>query len=206
MQAAGVVSALIPGVEAPFEPAGICRQPGLSFGLGLHPQYQGGDGWQNQLARGLDDHDAVAVGELGWDRRCGGDLQPARDQLHIAQARGLPVILHLVGHCSELLDAVQDLGLRAQLHRCTGRPSRFRAYWEAGHYISIGPTLRADLRLAKAVPAKQILLETDAESEADAPWSTLPHLYRQVAAAREIPMDALVDQVRKNYATFLGGS
>ena len=206
MRTVGIENALIPGVTAPFEPAGICGQSGLNFALGLHPQSEGSDGWQIQLARGLDDHDAVAVGELGWDRRAGGDLQPAKDQLRLAHDRGLPVILHRVGHCPELLEAVQALGLRAQLHRCTGRPNRFQDYWEAGHYISIGPRLRGDLRLAKAVPARQILLETDAESEADAPWSTLPLLYQEVAAAREIPVDALVGQVRKNYATFLGGS
>lgn len=204
MRAVGIQQALIPGVEPPFEPAAICQQPGLSYALGLHPQFAAPADWQDQLRQGLDHHAAVAVGELGWDRRGGADLSRAIAQITLAKARQLPVILHQVGHCPELLRAVQDHGVRAQLHRCTGRPQRFQDYWEAGHFISIGPNLRGDLRLAQTVPVEQILLETDAESEADAPWLTLPRLYEEVAHARGLSVDALIAQVEKNYAAFLG--
>lgn len=204
MKAVGIEHALIPGVEAPFEPHPICRQPGIRFALGLHPQAEAGGRWKEALGEALDRHHPSAVGELGWDRRGGTELDRAITQMLLAKARRLPVILHLVGHCPELLSAVQERGLRAQLHRCTGRPQRFRAYWEAGHYISIGPSLRGDLRLAQAVPLQQILLETDAESEADAPWSSLPQLYEEVARARGMRVDELIAQIRNNYSKFLG--
>ena len=206
MMRAGIHQALVPGIEPPFQPATICREAGLRFAFGMHPQSTAPLDWRIQLERALERHQPAAVGEFGWDRRGGTDFSPVRAQLELAQKQKLPVILHLVGHCPDLLEAVNAYDLTAQLHRCTGRPQRFKSFWESGHYISIGPRLRGDFRLAQAVPSTQILLETDAETEADEPWHRLPQLYQEVAQARNISVEQLIDLVRTNYARFLGGT
>lgn len=204
MRRMGVNQALVPGVQEPFLPAPVTRAKGLDFGLGLHPQFPAQDRWQERLEAAVDRYGPVAIGELGWDRRGGSELQIALDQLDLATARQLPVIIHLVGSQPQLLKAINARRLRAMLHRSAGKPSRYRDWWLSGHFISIGPQLRGDLRLAQEVPKDQFLLETDAESEAEEPWRRLPELYREVAAARGLELEALKALMRANYKRFRG--
>ena len=152
MTRAGIHQALVPGIEPPFQPATICREAGLRFAFGMHPQSTAPLDWRSQLERALERHQPAAVGEFGWDRRGGTDFSRVRAQLELAQKQKLPVILHLVGHCPGLLEAVNAYDLTAQLHRCTGRPQRFKSFWESGHYISIGPRLRGTSALPKRYP------------------------------------------------------
>ena len=103
-RAAGVVAQVIPAIRAADWPAlaALCgREPGLHAAYGLHPLYlaEHADAHLQELRERLAAGGAVAVGECGLDYFVEG-LDPAlqrhffRGQLALAQAFGLPVIVH----------------------------------------------------------------------------------------------------------------
>ena len=147
----------------------------------------------------------MAIGELGFDRQAGIEqIDISATQIEIAAQHNLPIIVHLVGDGGTLRHSLGRHNAAVMLHRCTGRPSRFEAWWQAGMYLSIGPKVGQDLRLLQAVPNDLLLLESDAEDEAQAPWDTLPQLYAAAAQAKQMSLDSIKALVFANYTRFLG--
>jgi TatD DNase family protein len=115
-RAAGVDQLVLPAVlVGHFEAVRtLAHQHGLAYALGIHPLYvdQSHDADLDHLAEALarhcDDPRLVAVGEIGLDHWVPG-LDRARQQrfyaaqLKLAQAAGLPVILHVRRSADALL-------------------------------------------------------------------------------------------------------
>ena len=202
LQAAGVTKALVPGVDEPYQTLDL---EGVYSALGQHPLYPPQPGWDQRLKQALEQKRPAALGETGFDRNAARDHeQVTKRQLELAADHRLPLILHCVGVGSSLLKAVRNHPAPVMLHRCLGRPTRYQPWWEAGVYISIGPEVRGDLRLLKAVPADLLLLESDAEDESQAPWDTLPKLYLAAGRAKGLKAHALKTLVANNFQRFLG--
>ena len=194
--------ALVPGVEEPYEAPAI---EGIDFAYGQHPLFGAKPGWNERLTRAIERQRPMAIGELGFDRDAGIEqIDITAKQIELAAYYRLPIIVHLVGDGGPLRRALANHNAAVMLHRCSGRPSRFEAWWQAGTYLSIGPKVGEDLRLLKAVPNELLLLESDAENETQAPWDTLPQLYDAAARAKQMSLASIKALVFANYARFLG--
>lgn len=116
---------------------------------------------------------AIAVGEIGLDKsaryadRLAEQAQGFADQLDIAAARGLPVVLHVVRAHGEVLAL---LGKRASsggiVHSFAGSTEIARRYLDLGFAISFSAAICSDRpqlqAVARFVPDDRLLVETDA--------------------------------------------
>ena len=201
----GLETALIPGVCEPFAPPQGLE--GLDYAYGQHPLYDPSPGWVDRLERAIATDRPSALGELGVDRQAGPDqLEVLAAQLQLGRRERLPLIVHLVGDGGALLASLRRHTSSVMLHRCSGRPSRFEAWWKAGVYISVGPKVGEDLRLLSAVPDHLLLLESDAEHEGQRPWETLPALYDAAARAKKRASGSIKALISDNYRRFLKGA
>lgn len=170
--AAGVETVLIPGVDrAQWERASVLRASagvGLRFAVGVHPRGEPAD--CDALEEWIDRLEACAVGELGWDKRLGGldrQTELAEAQLEVARARGLPVILHVVGAHGLALERLEKCGaMRGVVHGYSGAAELVPRYLALGLSISFGPSVirpraRKVREAARRVPLARLLVETD---------------------------------------------
>ncbi len=170
----------------------LAHEYGVAYALGIHPLCTPGaaDDDLDRLAAALlehrDDHHLVAVGEIGLDFFVPG-LDLARQthfytaQLKLAQAAGLPVILHVRRSADALLHGLR----RAQVvggiaHAFNGSDVQAAAFIERGFALGFGGAMTHEraLRLralAAGLPATALVLETDAPDIPPA-W-----LYRRAA-------------------------
>ena len=192
--AAGVPMWVLPAVAAAQFDAvrRLAHQHGVAYALGIHPLFTPGaaDDDIDRLAAALhehrDDPHLVAVGEIGLDFFVPG-LDVARQtrfytaQLKLAQAAGLPVILHVRRSADALLHGLR----RAQVvggiaHAFNGSDVQAAAFVERGFALGFGGAMTHEraLRLralATSLPASALVLETDAPDIPPA-W-----LYRRAA-------------------------
>ena len=193
-RAAGVTQIVIPAVErANFETVRrLAATHGFGYALGIHPLFveRAVDDDLRQLSDALaacrDDPHLVAVGEIGLDHFVPG-LDRARQerfyaaQLAIARDAGLPVILHVRKSADRLLKHLRATKVRGGIaHAFNGSAQQAQAFVALGFKLGFGGALTFERalqirRLAQALPAEAIVLETDAP---DIP----PHwLYRNAA-------------------------
>ncbi len=194
--AAGIRRVLVPGVDPAQWARALTLRPGpleVWFAAGLHPCFSGDltqlEGWVDRLG-------AVAIGECGWDRRAPHDDALVDAQIELARARGLPLVLHVVGAHGHAIERLERHGtLRGVVHAYSGSAELVRAYVGLGLHVSIGPSVLRDgarkVRLAAAaVPADRLLIETDAPDQIDEPADLLA-VARAVAALRGVPVSEL---------------
>ncbi len=181
--------------------------------LGLHPwwiaEHNSVDreqGWQLLLAE-LDEHGAVALGEIGVDKTRQG-LQSGDDQqawlergLRLAKDRKLPVVLHVVGWHGRALAALRAVGgpWRGVVHRYSGSPELVRDYTALGLHVSLALEPREveakRAAIAQAVPPQKLLIESDWPFGAlDYPQALLAtwQLAERVATWRGEPVEQLL--------------
>ncbi len=147
--------------------------------IALHPQWlarapaaRREAAWLQLLAE-LDLAPALAIGEIGLDRRY-RDLFPLPDQiswfhqgLQLAQQRQLPIVLHLVGWHGHALTALRQHPLTqgGVIHRYSGAAELVPHFVALGLHISMALEQRQDLQkrrdLAVAIPLDRLLVETD---------------------------------------------
>jgi TatD DNase family protein len=178
---AGVAHCVIPAVErANLDTVReLAHQLGDSYALGIHPLCTGRahdddlQVVQTQLDRHRDDPRLVAVGEIGIDLFVPG-LDAARQehffaaQLEMAAAMGLPVILHVRRSADRLLKHLRRCRVAGGIaHAFNGSLQQAHAFFELGFRLGFGGALTFDRalqlrRLAVALPAQAIVMETDA--------------------------------------------
>ena len=186
-RARGVTRVLVPGVEPaqwPTLSALAARHASASIAIGVHPQCLP-ELTDADLADGLTDlaaaarlYGAVAIGECGFDgstaKAHGVSLdrqsEVVRAHVEVADALGLPLVVHVLDAMGHALTFFEALGPRrhgAVLH-AFGGPAAWVPRWSAlGFSFGIGPSItwpraRRPLLAAKAVPIERLLLETDA--------------------------------------------
>lgn len=170
----------------------------------------------------LRDPRVVAVGETGLDYFY--DNAPKRAQrsnfvahVQMADASGLPVIVHTRDAEEDTLDIFQDApaGVTFLLHCFTGSMGLLEAGLERGCYVSFSgiatfPKFDARERV-RAVPQDRILAETDSPYLAPVPHrgkrnepAFVVEVVRQLADFRELPAEEMADIIFRNACSFYG--
>ena len=195
-RAAGVGLMVLPAVEVGnFEAVrSLAHAHGFAYALGIHPLFvdRAADDHLDRLQAALhtlrDDPRLVAVGEIGLDHFVPG-LDRARQerfylaQLKLAQAAGLPVILHVRRSADSLLKGLRRIDVAGGIaHAFNGSAVQAGQFTGRGFALGFGGTITFDRalqirRLAATLPAQALVLETDAP---DIP----PHWLYRTAAER----------------------
>jgi TatD DNase family protein len=188
-RAAGVSRVVLAGVDAADweRQAALDGLPGVSRSVGIHPQVVAAVSdleRAEQLSRlrtALESksRSVVALGEIGMDgvgeRRAsyGAQAELFAEQLRLARAHDLPVILHILRAHEEALKVLADVGVPAAggvVHSYSGSAELVPRYLEFGMFISFSGsvTWSEGGRAAKAAlvcPRDRLLVETDAPDQ-----------------------------------------
>jgi TatD DNase family protein len=151
--------------------------PGLFAAVGIQPNHasQAAAGDWERIVSLADEPFVVALGETGLDRYW--DFAPFDVQqdyfdrhLRLAQARDLPVVIHM-RDCAEdvlamLREARQRGPLRGVMHSFTGDAKTARQCVELGMHVSFAGMVtfkksQALREVARTIPDHRILIETD---------------------------------------------
>lgn len=193
-RAAGVAMLVQPAVTLGSGSAvrRLAHEHGLAYALGIHPLYvqQQPADVIAQLDAQIDHHWAdprlVAVGEIGIDGFVPGlDMALQQrlyaDQLGLARAHGLPVILHVRRSADLLLKQLRRTRVVGGIaHAFNGSDQQAAALVDLGFTLGFGGALCYERalqirRLAASLPPEALVLETDAP-DIPPPW-----LYRSAA-------------------------
>ncbi|MEM9073326.1 MAG: TatD family hydrolase [Myxococcota bacterium] len=166
---AGVTQMIVPGVtRSQWTRA---QALGLPWCAGFHPEWLSGESAAEVRTSLEEVTGVVGIGECGLDARIDvpAEAQEAilRAHLEIAQARALPVVLHVVGRHGAALDLLRDYApVAGMVHGFTGAPEVAERYLALGLHLSFGPRVTYEKaakarRSARVVPAERLLLETD---------------------------------------------
>ena len=197
--AAGIKMQVIPAVGV-FNFDGVralAHEHGLAYALGIHPLCVGRapDEDLERLEQALKDHKddprLVAVGEIGVDLFLPELIAIRarqehfyREQLKIARRAGLPVLVHVRRSSDAVLAGLRRIDVPGGIaHAFNGSDQQAAHFVERGFRLGFGGsgTFESALqirRIAAAVPASALVLETDAP---DIP----PHWIYRTAAERE---------------------
>ncbi len=214
---------------------------GDGYALGIHPLYvaQALDGDLERLDALLtahrDDARLLAVGEIGLDyfvpSLCQQPLRARQEQLYVeqlrlARAHGLPVILHVRRSADQLLKGLRAAGRGGHAwggiaHAFNGSLQQAKAFIDMGFKLGFGGALTYERaqnlrRLATELPLDAIVLETDApdmpphwlyttavQRAAGQPQgrnepAELPRIAQALAQLRGIAPDALAEATTAN--------
>lgn len=178
---AGVATMIVPATTAKsWQPiTDLCHsRQGLHPAFGLHPMFmnQHARAHVDALSSWLDEHAAVAVGEIGLDFHqddAQQDLQ--RDyfkrQLVLAGERELPVIVHARKALEEVTLTLRRIGgLRGVVHSFSGSQQQAEHLWQLGFFLGIGgpvtyPRAKRLRRIVANMPLEFLLLESDAPDQ-----------------------------------------
>ncbi|HWH84827.1 MAG TPA: TatD family hydrolase [Burkholderiaceae bacterium] len=233
-RAAGVTQIVLPAVErANFASVrALAHAHGLVYALGIHPLCVARaaeadiDHLRDALEAHRDDPRLVAVGEIGLDGFV-PDADPARQvhfyaaQLRLARQAGLPVILHVRKSADALLKQLRVIDVPGGIaHAFNGSAQQAQTFVALGFRLGFGGTLTFERslqirRLAQALPAQALVLETDApdippqwlyrtreEREAGATMrnepAELPRIAETLAELRGLSLPALAELTSAN--------
>ena len=184
-RAAGVVSCVIPAIEAAnFDTVRLLAHAQQdAYALGIHPLYtpQATEAHLAQLDEDLYTHRhdprLIAVGEIGLDgfvpalntpEALAKQQQFYKAQLKLAQQHQLPVILHVRRSADLLLKGLRDTPVVGGIaHAFNGSVQQAQAFIDLGFKLGFGGALTYERalqlrRLATELPLSAIVLETDA--------------------------------------------
>ena len=189
---------------------------GVTAALGIDPhQAATGEAERiDELRELLTRPSVVAVGETGLDGHYGADtLREQRllleAQLGLAEALGLPVVIHSRAASVETAAALALLPGTVVLH-CFSEPDLLDPALERGYYVSFAgnvtyPKADALREAAKRVPADRILAETDSPYLAPQPVrgrrnepANVIHTHAVLAAEREETASELERRIEEN--------
>jgi TatD DNase family protein len=197
-EAAGVTMQVIPAVGVfNFETVrSLAHVHGLSYALGIHPLCVGDaadddlDRLEQALQTHKDDPRLVAVGEIGVDLFLPGLVALRerqehfyRAQLKLARRAGLPVLVHVRRSSDAVLAGLRRIEVPGGIaHAFNGSDQQAAHFVERGFRLGFGGAVSFETahqirRVATAVPASALVLETDSP---DIP----PHWLYRTAAER----------------------
>lgn len=166
---------------------------------GIHPWHAGSEAVEAVAAR----LDAVqALGEIGLDALRGPameiQLATFREQLRLAAARRLPVVLHCVRAFEPTMRELRACpAIPAVIfHGFIGSPEQARQALERGYFLSFGERSFGSPRTAEALrrmPLDRLFLETD---ESPTP---IEAIYARAAALLQIDRERLQRALYENY-------
>ncbi|MCG7598523.1 TatD family hydrolase [Halomonas sp. McH1-25] len=174
---AGVEHFLVPGTTRRRWPdvIDVAQRSDVSLSLGLHPYFMHEHGTEDieALERALDDHpEVIALGECGIDARFEDTLDDQwalfEEQLRIAKARRLPVVIHCVHANDKVSKRLRQLDLPAGglIHAFAGSPEQAGKFIDLGFVVGLGGATTYERakrvhRAVAALPDHGFVLETD---------------------------------------------
>jgi len=215
----------------------LSHRLGDAYALGIHPlcvpQAQDEDlqALDAALSAHRDDPRLVAVGEIGLDFFVPALCTPAmrerqqhlyREQLRLARAHGLPVIVHVRRSADLVLKHLRELPTGSGIaHAFNGSEQQAQAFLNLGFKLGFGGAVtfepaRQLRRLASSLPLDSLVLETDAP-DIQPQWlyvtaaqreagqaqgvntpAELPRIAAVVADLRQLPLEELAQATQAN--------
>lgn len=199
--------------------ASVCREyPGCAPAYGIHPMYvdRARPEDLDALAKTLAREPAVAIGEIGLDRH----VEPRDDarqeyyfveQLQIARAFDLPVLLHVRKAIDQILKHLRENRVRGGIaHAFNGSRQQAEEFIKLGFKLGCGGamTFTGSKRirvLAATLPLDSLVLETDAPDIPPAwknggrntPADLLP-IAATLAELRQLPLAEIAAATTRN--------
>jgi TatD DNase family protein len=210
-------------------PAIAAAWPGIRFAAAIHPHaakpFEGRVAEAAALTRArVQTVGAAAVGEIGLDYHY--DFAPRAvqqavfaAQVEVAVSLGRPVVIHTREAAADTEAILREAGqgrVRGVMHCFSGTEDDLRWALDLGFLISFAGILTFNrsepLReVARRVPADHLLVETDAPYLAPVPhrgrrnepaWVT--ETARRLAAIHGLSVEALDEQLTRNFASLVG--
>jgi TatD DNase family protein len=199
------------------------RYPEVSLAIGLHPLDM--DKWTPNTAKQIEsfarsDSRVVAIGETGLDffKADDRDLQEKsfREQLIIAHALGLPVIVHCRDAAAEAAGLIRDFQsevgpVLGVMHCWAGNPEETQWFLDLGFYVSFSGivTFKNAHQVkdsARMVPTDRLLIETDCPFLTPVPRrkerrnqpANVFHVASYLSELRGQPLEAIASQTTAN--------
>jgi TatD DNase family protein len=184
--------------------------------VGLHPTQTESFDAVEEVARQIENENPAAVGEIGMDFHHVTDEEMRLRQrevfkrlLEVAEQEDLPVVCHTRNAEDEVLEVLDGFEIEAYLHCFNGRPELAQEAVDRGYMIGVGPQLEWSSRVrevARAVPADNLLLETDSPYIGDSPIDVLSvcSLLRDIENGSTEGAAALPERVAENASDFFG--
>lgn len=169
--------------------------------LGLHPWYleQAEKDW-TLLQEWAGKSNVLAIGECGLDKVCSTPwpLQTEYFALQIELANKLqkPLIIHCVRAYGECIALLQKATVPVIFHGFNKNIETAKMLLSKGYYLSFGHQLFKDsyTDTFRQIPTDQMFFETD-----DRPELLIEDVYKRGAEMLNIPLDALILHLEKNY-------
>lgn len=189
--------------------AGPLPAPHVFF-FGTHPWYL--DGFDARSLRDqLKAYPAAGVGEIGLDRLRSRDISARMRevfaaQLDLAAEFRRPVVLHGAKCWGEVVKACMPYAGRIPaflFHGFSRSAGLLPQIAAVNGFVSVGPAILNDhavnyRALAKAVPAKMLLVESDATEENAAETATVDEVAAKLAEIRSVPIEELTAVLEAN--------
>jgi TatD DNase family protein len=201
--------------------------PAIRFGVGVHPhqagQFAGREAEAASLVRDVIARTPAtrAVGEIGLDYHYDFAPRPVqqavfRAQIRIARDLGLPIVIHTRDAEDDTIAILREeaaTDVRGVLHCFTGTSRLADEGLTLGMHISFAgivtfPKAGTLREIAGRVPTGRLLCETDSPYLAPTPYrgkrnepAWVVRVAEELAAARQVPVDALVRWIGENFAT-----
>ncbi|WP_024546597.1 TatD family hydrolase [Picosynechococcus sp. NKBG15041c] len=198
------------------------RFPELRFSVGLHPL--DADKWTETMATEIkayaqSDPRIVALGEMGLDffkaNNHRHQEKVLRNQLAIAAALDLPVIIHCREAAAELRAILEEFQaaqqpIRGVMHCWSGTPEETGWFLDLGFFVSFSGVVTfknaAQIKeSARLVPDDRLLIETDCPFLAPVPKrgkrnepAFVRHVAEYLAELRETSLETLAHQTTAN--------
>lgn len=224
---AGVNAIVVPAVS----PEGFAHVAALSkqysqccYALGVHPMYVNSTR-PSDVARlsalvtetMKHENKLVAIGEIGLDFYVTKQNKETQEyffseQLNIAQAHDLPVILHVRGAIDDVLKHLRRIKVRGGIaHAFNGSMQQAEAFIDLGFKLGFGGAMTYSRalkirELARNLPLEAIVLETDApdmpptwlaKKERNSPKELLL-IAKSLADLRAVSVAQIIEITRKN--------
>ncbi len=200
------------------------QYPQCCYALGMHPMYVDGIS-PSDVARlsalvaetMIHDNKLVAIGEIGLDFYVTKQNKETQEyffseQLHIAQAHDLPVILHVRGAIDDVLKHLRRTKVKGGIaHAFNGSMHQAEAFIDLGFKLGFGGAMTYSRALkirdlAKNLPLESIVLETDApdmppawlEKKARNSPKELLLIAKCLADLRGVSVSQIIEITRKN--------
>ena len=194
-----------------------------SVGIHPHEAKEVTQAHLDELARLAKHPKVIAWGEIGLDYfydHSPRDVQAKvfSDQIALAQAAKLPIVIHCRDAWSDCLDQIErewrSTGLGGILHCFTGTLDDAKRGVDLGFLISFAgnstyPKTQNLRDVAKALPLENILIETDAPYLAPQPWrgkrnepAYVAEVARVLASVRNLAPDEMAAATAENFRRF----
>ncbi|NDW10005.1 TatD family hydrolase [Dysgonomonas sp. 520] len=169
------------------------------FSCGLHPWYSdNADSQLNYLQEVIANDRIIAIGEAGYDRLKGGDMQSQRHifetQIQFSETIGKPLIIHCVKAWEELIDSHKKFNPKQPwiIHGYRGKPELTRQLLKYGFYFSIGEKFNS--QSAREIPVDKLFCETDDKQ------IPVKLVYQKLGETLNMNLKELSEIVNKNVA------